>query len=295
MFRYGLSEDGERFQAKKFSGLMGSAEKLDRSNENIRIGVVLDTETTGLDYQRHEIIEVAARKIAFDRLSGEIVWLGGPFQSLQQPSEPLAPEVTALTGLTDADLEGQAIDWQEFDEYIDEAAIVIAHHAAFDRPFVEQFSKKSPKKIWGCSLTQIQWCNWFPSTKLQLLTLMHGYFYDAHRALIDVDALITLLGYSLPEDEGQTYLFQLLESARQPSNWVIANNAPFEAKSKLKQNGYRWINRIWRKRVSDMELEDEKEFLTEVVYEANSFPGEVRAIKVTDTFKAEVFEGKGDN
>lgn len=48
---------------------MASDEKLDRGNENKRIAVVLDTETTGLDYQRHEIIEIAARKIAFDRLS----------------------------------------------------------------------------------------------------------------------------------------------------------------------------------------------------------------------------------
>jgi DNA polymerase-3 subunit epsilon len=62
-----------------------------------RTGVILDVETTGLDQQRDEIIELGM--IKFDYLpDGRITGLRDVFTSFNEPSRPIPAEVSALTG-----------------------------------------------------------------------------------------------------------------------------------------------------------------------------------------------------
>jgi DNA polymerase III epsilon subunit-like protein len=69
-----------------------------------RIGLVVDLETTGLDTAKAEILEIAAVKFSYvdDRITSVIDTL----QAFQQPSVPILPAITALTGITDAMVEG---------------------------------------------------------------------------------------------------------------------------------------------------------------------------------------------
>lgn len=68
--------------------------------QDVRIGVLLDTETTGLDHAKDEIIELGMVK--FDYTSdGRIVGVRGTFSALNEPSAPISAEVTALTGRRD--------------------------------------------------------------------------------------------------------------------------------------------------------------------------------------------------
>ncbi len=59
-----------------------------------RHGLFVDTETTGLDPARDEIIELAMVPFTYG-VDGEIYAIGEAFQQLRQPTKPIPPEVTA--------------------------------------------------------------------------------------------------------------------------------------------------------------------------------------------------------
>ncbi len=261
-----LSEDGETVVLRRFTGAFDLAPR-PADADRVRRGVALDIETTGLDRQRDVIIEIALRPFDFDRLTGEVVAVLDPYCALEDPGRPLDPEVAALTGLTDADLAGQRIDWAAAAALLDEAHVVIAHNAAFDRPFVDA-RLGHPRKVWACSLTQIDWkAKGFIASKLELLTAFHGFFVGAHRAQADTDALLHLLTRR-PAGTTSPYLKELLDTAREPSFMVEAVGSPFETKDLLKGRGYAWDGgqRLWFREVRPADLDAERDFLVRDVY-----------------------------
>lgn len=104
-----------------------------------RLAVLVDTETTGLQHANDEVIEIGAVAFTYDDDStvGDVV---GVYSGLRQPSSPIPPEITRLTGITDGMVAGQEIDIDALDALIEPADLVIAHNAGFDRPFCEKLS-----------------------------------------------------------------------------------------------------------------------------------------------------------
>ncbi len=288
----GKSEDGDTITLRKLkdgdfrfpSNL--SPEWLAAHQGTIRNGVVLDVETSGLKLDRSKIIEIGIRKFSFNRETGEVLQRLDSYSSFQDPEEPLSPEVKEITGITDEMVKGQKIDWNTVDSMLENAQILIAHNAAFDRPFVDSASKVSSQKIWGCSLKQIDWSGkGFPSQKLDLLSVFHGFFTDAHRALNDADALLHLLSH--PDTrKGSPYLLELLTEARKTTFQLMALSAPFESKDLLKSRGYRWDSqgRTWWREITQADLGTETEWLEEFVY-SGTFRGKVIEIPPTEHFK----------
>ena len=230
------------------------------------IGIVLDTETTGLDQELDQVIELGMLKFHFAS-DGQIGPIVDRFQAFQEPESPLSEEIAQLTGLTAGDLCGQAIDPNAIADFVREAALVIAHNAAFDRPFSERLSASFANLPWACSATDINWkSEGVSSYRLENLLGYFGYFHDAHRAISDCEALLFMLSQPLPVSEG-TGFAALLRAARRPAARIFAEGAPFEARHALKRRGYRWNDgqngypRAWWRDVYPDAVDDELAFL----------------------------------
>jgi DNA polymerase-3 subunit epsilon len=302
-FRWiGRSDDGSTVTLHRFDGDFSQAtdapdEWLEEHSARVGRGLVLDLETTGLEYQKNEIIEIGMRAFRFDKQTGEVLRVDGSYSALQDPGEPLSDEVSALTGITDEDLAGQAIDLARVREMILEANLVIAHNAGFDRPFLDRFMSRDEgadgrgwtqeRIFWADSYSQVDWRGkGFPVSKLEVLALYHGFFVDAHRALADCDALLHLLSME-DANEGAPYLRELLQNARRAVAEVIAWETPFETKDLLKRRGYSWdaANKAWGRTVAIEALDEERAWLESDVYPGES-RAEVRRVAHHDRFRA---------
>jgi len=236
-----------------------------------RRAVFLDVETTGRDARLHEIIELAIVPFTYAQ-DGRIFAVEEPFQALRQPSHPIPPEITEITGIDDAMVAGQSINADEVVSCVEGVDLVIAHNASFDRRFMERFCPAFAHKAWACSMSQVNWqAEGFEGLKLTWLAASAGFFYDKHRAIHDCHAGIELLARKLPRS-GQPAMAQLLEHARAPSWRIFASGAPYELKDALKARGYRWngdgagAQRAWYIDVSDELRASEFAFLQNEIY-----------------------------
>ncbi|NGM48451.1 3'-5' exonuclease [Caulobacter sp. 602-2] len=237
----------------------------------VRQGIVLDLETTGLDPRNDEIIEFGLVPFTYDA-GGRILSVGEPFSRLRQPAGPISPEITRLTGLTDAMVAGQVVDPAEVAAFIASAALIVAHNAAFDRRFAEAFCPDFAFKPWACSYAQIDWRTaGFESGKLAFLAAGYGFYHEGHRASHDCLATLEILSAPLP-GTGGTGFQTLLATARKTSVRIWADQAPFELKDVLKARGYRWNGeagpapRAWYIDVDEADRDAEIAFLSSDIY-----------------------------
>lgn len=241
----------------------------------LRRGVVVDVETTGLDPKTDAIIAIAILPFAYD-WQGRVVGAAAPFVGLEDPLQPIPSKVTRLTGLTIEAVYGKCLDYDEVEAAVGDPSLVIAHHAAFDRQFLENRFPFFERLPFGCSMTQIEWGEaGFEGAKLAHLMTQAGYFHDAHDAAADCAAVLTLLGRTLPHT-GATALSVLIEAAASPTQRIWAVGAPIALKDVLKTRGYRWNPgddgrpRAWYRDVSARDYEAERDFLATDIYQ-NSF------------------------
>ena len=208
--------------------------------------IVLDTETTGLDSKNESIIELAMLSVLVDLATGLPVGPVTIYESFEDPGKPIPAQITEITGINDSMVKGLRIDDAAVAALVEQADLIVAHNAGFDRPFVEARFPVFARKAWGCSFQGIDWKKeGSGSAKLEFLATERGWFYDAHRAQVDCHALLQVL--SAPLTDGQTGLARLLAGAGQTRYKLRAIGAPFESKDKLKARGYRWDGegRVW--------------------------------------------------
>lgn len=103
-----------------------------------RTGVLLDTETTGLDHAKDEIIELGMVKFDYSA-DGRIVGVRDTFSAFNEPSVPISAEVTAFTGITDEMVAGHRLDDAAVTDFVGDSVVTIAHNSGFDRRFVEHY------------------------------------------------------------------------------------------------------------------------------------------------------------
>lgn len=263
-----------------------------RKVSNARIGLCLDTETTGLDKDQDKVIELGIVAFEYDPVTAEIIRVIGGYSGFEDPGFPLSVETTEITGITDDMVRGQVFDEEGIQRLADQATLVIAHNAAFDRKFVERRFPAFARIPWACTVSQIDWQGERISTRvLEYLLFKFGWFIHAHRALNDAEGVVSLLLEQLPV--GDIRVFKaLLDIYDVVTSKICAVGAPFDKKDLLKQRGYRWNDGTqgckawWISVPGDLE-KDELAWLASEIYSRGLPDGiEISRITAIDRFSS---------
>jgi len=178
------------------------------------VAAVVDTETTGLDPRRHEIIELAIVLFAFDRVGGHVRGVIDEYTGLREPGRSIPKAVQKVHGITQDDVRGRRLDDTRVNALLAQAEFLVSHNAAFDHGFVSRLFPTVVGKPWLCSMNGVAWYRRGHVSR-SLASLLRDYGLPqtrAHRALDD--ARSTLLLLSLPGPRGEPNLSELLRRAR---------------------------------------------------------------------------------
>lgn len=209
---------------------------------DIRRAAFVDVETTGLDVETDEVIELAILPFEYDAGSGAIVRIcaGEGLFAYREPSITIPPESQAIHGISEEDVKGAKIEPEAVAAALRSVQLIIAHNAGFDRPMVEKHWPIFETKAWACSLAEIDWrSEGMGAGKLDYLLTSFGWFFDGHRAQGDAEAGVFLLMQQLPRSGGSV-LHRLLDHARSKTYLIRATGSPFECRNLLKRRGYKW-------------------------------------------------------
>ncbi|MDD2271775.1 MAG: 3'-5' exonuclease [Desulfuromonadaceae bacterium] len=274
-----------KLNLEKESGFSG------RSVQGSKVGICLDTETTGLNYAEDKIIELGIVAFEYDPVTAEIIRITDRYNGFEDPGRPLQQEIIEITGITDDMVRGQSFDDDQVNRIASQASVVIAHNAAFDRKFVENRYQAFATLPWACTVNQIDWQAERISTRvLEYLLFKFGLFINAHRALDDAEGVLGILLGRLPVSD--TPVFKaLLDTYAEVSARISAVGAPFDKKDLLKQRGYRWSDgsqggsKSWWISVPGVRENEELSWLASEVYPDGSTDRvEISRVNAIDRF-----------
>ena len=252
----------------------------DAEGRKLLRGIILDTETTGLDTSSAVIVEIAMVPFLYaddgqpvEVLEAEI------YHGFQDPGAPLSDEVKDVTGLTDEDLQGKTLDIEAIERLAASADLIIAHKADYDRKLCERLSPVFKAKPWGCSYAQIPWKEEkIRGGMLEYIGVSMGYFFSAHRAIDDARALLQFLANPLPISDRWPLNCIREDLKRQLYAIWAPQHTPFGLNVAFKQMGYRWsertnehgaiLNKSHRKVVTKAEVHDEMARLIDFLHRA---------------------------
>ena len=194
------------------------------TTENI---VVFDTETTGLNCETEEIIEIGAVKIT----NGEIT---DRFSAFVNPGKPIPPKITRLTGIDDsmvADSDTIDVILPKFLEFCGDA-VLAAHNAGFDMGFVKAAAKRLDIKDYS-------------PTYIDTVELARAFLPELPKHKLDFVAKelnISLEGHHRAVNDAETTAAIYLEFARRLAEMEVTSvedvNAAFDEEKDPKKKSY---------------------------------------------------------
>ncbi|HAT7956459.1 TPA: DNA polymerase III subunit epsilon [Legionella pneumophila] len=250
------------------------------------IATIIDLETMGMDAKSHEIIEIGLLSFLFSTGDG-IVEVIDTYNELNDPHKLIPEEITKITGITNEDVKGKAIDWDKVHGMLKQSHLLICHNSRFDRNFLElqtpeQVGKLVEKRPFGCTLQDIDWrSRGYESSKLEYLNFKLGFFYEGHRAIVDCWATLNLL----LQEKGA--FEELKSNVKTKETLLCAENAAFDKKDLLKLRNYRWsdgtgaLPKCWWSIIPNDQLSHEKAWLDEQIYCRTGASDSLRQMEIT--------------
>ena len=256
------------------------------SQDNLLIVTFLDVETTGKNRDEDKIIELALKTVDIDKTSGFVISVLNEYGSLEDPGIPISPEATAVNGITDEMVRDKSIDWSNVEQIFSSTELIVAHNSAFDRRFIDRYSNVSHDKVWGCTMVDIDWLkNGFPSKGLEILSMWHGFYYDSHRGMNDVAAMIHLVTHDF--ESGRSYSSELLENSFK-HYYLLEAQFKYDVSKveKCKAEGFFWNNpsKTWCKKISNEEIDSTREWVSANLQDGY-FTGTIVEVPLYDRFK----------
>ena len=224
--------------------------------------LIIDTETSGLDPQQDQCLELGC--ILFDVPSRSVL-------AQQSFLLPVDSNAAAPINRIPAAVTRRPQPWREalvwFEHLLDAADLLVAHNAAFDRQWFGLGVVPATATPWLCTMDDIRW----PAERqLRLrpsvrdLALAYGVpVWAAHRALSDCIYIADV--FARCED-----LEHLLERGLEPRQLMRAR-VSFDERHLAKAAGFRWndpIKGAWTRRLSAREVAELEFPVTPVELEA---------------------------
>jgi len=214
--------------------------------------LIVDVETTGIDFEENAPIEIGA--ILFDVGHRAVTH---QFSALLPSVVPNGAE--AVNGIPDSLLASgpveQLSDWaiSYLQSLYDLCDAVIAHNVDFDRLWLEPLLNCKSPTPWICTLRDFRWHR--PGLRATPsvidLALAHGVpVWAAHRALTDCDYLVHVF-------QRCAQLEALLVAAQEPRELYRARLS-YAERHQAREAGFRWndpVTGAWSRRLSQNELE----------------------------------------
>jgi len=223
----------------------------------------IDLESTGLDFEKDEIIEVGA--VLWDTETNSPVKL---ISEIVSTNVPVSDEITKITGITQTQVNLFGNDpvkvFAQLIKYIGMSEYVVAHNGnAFDHPMLKANVEKRggllPEATWIDTMTDIPYGPEVKSRALNYVASDHGFVNPfKHRAVFDVLTMLKVLScYDIDE---------VIAFMRSPAITVTAlTKKPWtdEGKSNniAKSLGFRWNGeeKQWQQKVKEVALEKLKQ------------------------------------
>lgn len=261
-------------------------EQLDSHDPRLFTAAIVDLETMGMDAGSDAILEIGLLSFAFNNLDG-IVAVLDTYNELNDPEKPIPAEITKITGITDEDVKGKAIDWMRVFDILQKSHVIICHNSSFDRNFLElrtpsHIGSLIEGKPFACTIKDIDWRGrGYESSKLDYLNFKLGYFYSGHRAIVDCWATLNLL----VQEPGS--FDELKANVKRKETLLCAVNAPFDKKDFLKARHYRWsdgagrLPKCWWTVIKNEDYADECLWLDSEIYGRDNASASLPMIEIS--------------
>ncbi|NYT76534.1 hypothetical protein H0A71_05985 [Alcaligenaceae bacterium] len=163
-------------------------------NTPIEIGLLLDTETTGLR-SHDEIIEYGHIMFRYNRSTGEVLEILNEYSQFREPSVPIGKTAQRVNGINMDMVRGRFLDDKHISACMLDAQKIYAHNVGFDRRFISAIYPDLQNLHWVCTMSNINWlAQGVQSRKLEdILSFYQISTESKHRALDDAKGVFAAI------------------------------------------------------------------------------------------------------